>query len=85
MELQNEWLARQGNKNGFLVTPGQYDVVYSDWLNFRNKGRNLSLLSVTFEGVLTVADADMFRKALTEGIGRGKAYGQGMITVVSRG
>ena len=85
VELQNEWLARQGNKNGFLVTPGQYDVVYSDWLNFRNKGRNLSLLSVTFEGVLTVADADMFRKALTEGIGRGKAYGQGMITVVSRG
>jgi len=84
-EHQREWLVRQGEKNGFRVAPGQYDVVYSDWMNFRNKGRNLSVLSATFEGVLTVTDDALFRKALTEGIGRGKAYGQGMMTVVSLG
>lgn len=45
-------------------------------------GRPVSLLSVTFEGFLTVTDADLFRCTLTEGIGRGKAYGMGMLTVV---
>ena len=39
------------------------------------------LLAVTYEGVLTVTDTELFCKALTEGIGRGKAYGMGLLTV----
>ena len=85
VDHQREWLARKGERHGFLLTPGQYDVMRSEWLNFRNKGRNLSILSVTFEGTLTVTDADLFRSALVEGIGRGKAYGMGMMTVISYG
>ena len=37
---------------------------------------------VTYEGLLTVTDAAKFREALTSGIGRGKAYGLGLLTVV---
>ena len=37
--------------------------------------------AVTYEGVLTVTDTELFCKALTEGIGRGKAYGMGLLTV----
>ena len=48
-------------------------------------GRRVSMLSVTFEGILTVTDADLFRRTLAEGIGRGKAYGMGMLTVVRGG
>ena len=47
-----------------------------------DENRLVDLLSVTFEGLLTVTDAELFRKTLTEGIGRGKAYGMGMLTVV---
>ena len=42
----------------------------------------MTLLTVTYEGVLEVTDAAAFREALTNGIGRGKAYGMGMMTVM---
>lgn len=37
--------------------------------------------TATFAGRLTVTDAEKFRKAMVNGIGREKAYGQGLITV----
>ena len=42
----------------------------------------MKILSVTYEGTLEVTDVERFKKALTEGIGRGKAYGMGMMTIV---
>lgn len=42
----------------------------------------VKLLSVTYEGILTVTDADAFRNALVNGIGREKAYGLGLMTIV---
>lgn len=80
---QCEWLSRQGERHGFLVKPGQFDVVQSEWKVFRNKGRAVSILSATFEGILTVTDTECFLKALQMGVGRGKAYGMGLLTVMS--
>ena len=45
----------------------------------------MSILGATFEGILTVTDPELFCRALTEGIGRGKAYGMGMMTVMAYG
>lgn len=45
-------------------------------------GRNLVTLgTATFEGLLEVNDAEQLRKALTDGIGRAKAYGCGLLTL----
>ena len=54
------------------------------WYTFRKggAGNRVTLLSVTYEGVLQVTDPEAFCCALTQGIGRGKAYGMGMLTVV---
>ena len=82
---QRDWLIRQGKQHGFLLAPGQFDVVSSEWRVFRNKGRNLTILSASFEGILTVTDIDRFKSALQTGIGRGKAYGMGLMTVMSYG
>ena len=48
----------------------------------KKTGEQVKLLGVTYEGLLTVTDAEKFREALTGGIGRGKAYGLGLLTVV---
>ena len=40
------------------------------------------MLAVTYEGMLTVTDAELFRQALTQGIGREKAYGMGLLTIM---
>lgn len=41
----------------------------------------VTLSTAQFDGVLTVVDADRLREALTAGIGRGKAYGCGLMTL----
>ena len=48
----------------------------------KEAGNRISFISVTYEGILTVTDKELFVKALTEGIGREKAYGMGMLTVM---
>lgn len=40
---------------------------------------------MTFEGVLTITEAELFRKALIDGIGRAKAYGCGLMTLARIG
>lgn len=37
---------------------------------------------MTYEGTLRVVNPLLFRQALTNGIGRGKAYGLGLLTIV---
>ena len=75
IEEQLEWLDRQGEKSGFSVKGCA--IINDSWIAF-NKVR---IRAVTYDGVLTVTDADAFRTILTQGIGRGKAYGCGLLTV----
>ena len=80
---QKQWLMEQGGKRGFSLREEEFEVVSSHWLRFDKKGRcAVTLLSVTFEGALTVTDETLFRAALTKGIGRGKAYGMGLLTLM---
>ena len=54
---------------------------------FRKKSstnHKVTLLSVTYEGILEITNKVLFQKAMTTGIGREKAYGQGMLTIVRR-
>lgn len=82
---QEQWLLERAEKHGFSLEPDDFRVVSSKWHQFYKGGdsrRRVSLLAVTFEGKLVVTDAAMFREALVQGIGRGKAYGMGMMTVI---
>lgn len=82
---QREWLQRQGEKHGFNVQQDQFDVVANEWKHFKHRQEEITLLSTTFEGYLTVTDPRLFGEVLIQGIGRGKAYGLGLMTVVSYG
>ena len=82
-EHQKNWLIAKGRANGFDLTDDSFDVVQCKWKRFYKAGsRTVSLLSVTYEGILEISDAELFRKALTNGIGRGKAYGMGLMTIM---
>ena len=79
---QEEWLTKRAAAHGFALEAGQYAVTASKWQKFVKKdGHHVSLLAASYEGVLKVIDEELFRKTLTEGIGRGKAYGLGLLTV----
>ncbi|MEU5324253.1 type I-E CRISPR-associated protein Cas6/Cse3/CasE [Streptomyces sp. NPDC021056] len=49
--------------------------------NSTRRGRAVTLVTVTFDGRLEVTDPDVLRRTLTQGIGRAKAYGCGLITL----
>lgn len=46
------------------------------------RGNRVHLRSAVFEGVCQISDSAGVRRALTEGVGRGKAYGCGLLTLV---
>ncbi|MFJ8271637.1 type I-E CRISPR-associated protein Cas6/Cse3/CasE [Streptomyces sp. NPDC094154] len=45
----------------------------------------VSLVTVTFDGRLDVTDPQLLRRALTQGIGKAKAYGCGLLTLAPLG
>lgn len=75
------------NANGFSINPEQIRITTSKEL-FQHYGEDktshvhMTLAAATFEGILTITDVEKFKKALTCGIGKKKAYGFGMLTVI---
>ena len=83
---QEEWLWAQAAKHGFAVSEGAFAVTRKQTYQFKKNGtRPVTLLAVTYEGVLQVTDPEAFKALLCEGVGRGKAYGLGLMTIIHRG
>lgn len=88
VEYQKQWLLDRATKHGFQLLPDNFTVTASRWMHFakgNERGRPVSLLAVTYEGILQVTDAESFAQVLTCGMGRGKAYGLGLMTIMRRG
>lgn len=80
---QEQWLMDRAERGGFALLPDEFCVTKSQTFSFSKHGQKRStLLSVTYDGILTVTDPEKFRATMVNGIGRGKAYGNGLLTVV---
>lgn len=82
---QKNWLIKCAGNNGFSVQTNDFDVVESVWKRFykgkyKNK-KEVILYTAVYEGILTITNPLLFSDALSKGIGRGKAYGCGMLTI----
>jgi len=84
IDQRRKWLSERASKWGFELNEDEFEIIESDNVRFRKKQgqKPVELGIAVYEGVLTVTDAERFKIALTDGIGRAKAYGCGMITVV---
>ncbi len=82
---QKQWLLERAEKHGFALAAENFEVTESRWRRFyKRENRFVTLLSVTYEGFLEVTDPDLFRNVMVNGVGRGKAYGMGLLTVMHR-
>ena len=91
------WLARKGAESGFTVGPDSAAAARTvvvrplgDLVGWRRRGTGdgasqLTLRGVQFEGILTVTDPDRLRQAVASGIGSGKAYGFGLLSLAPVG
>lgn len=85
-QYQKKWLMDRAEKNGFSLSENDFMVTEIKWLRFKKQeGDRVTLLSVTYEGSLSIVDPKAFQQLLCNGIGKGKAYGLGMMTVVQGG
>ncbi|MFA1551775.1 type I-E CRISPR-associated protein Cas6/Cse3/CasE [Actinomadura chokoriensis] len=93
---QARWLLQRQESTGFKIArrPTATDledgsdehqlIVHSRReLAFKKKGmqKPVTLVTVTYDGLLEVTDPEVFRRALTHGIGKAKAYGCGLMTL----
>lgn len=87
VDQQKEWLVERAERCGFQFATNsdgepQFDLVSREWPLLYHGKRKIKLSRVSFEGILKITDLDKFKKSLTEGIGREKAYGMGLLTVI---
>lgn len=81
-----QWLVARSEAHGFrLVEPFEDTLrteagyVYVNKTHDSAKGQRLK--SVTYEGLLEITGPDRFREALRSGIGPGKAFGFGLLSI----
>lgn len=90
------WIERKSRDSGFELltiraapeTPDRIEIPDTRCgksPHLRSHTRNLTFGSVLFEGRLRVTDAEVFRETLARGIGSGKAYGFGLLSIARAG
>lgn len=89
VEQQLDWFAARTAGWGFTVTErdGAPDVVVHERRTekFQRGGQTVTIAKATFDGVLTVTDADALRQSLVAGLGPAKGYGCGLLTLAPVG
>lgn len=81
IDEQLQWLNRKAENGGFIVE----SVLPTQPYRADDRKRDLKFLSVQFDGILQVTDAAQFALSLASGIGSGKAFGFGLLSVARAG
>ncbi|OYO16963.1 type I-E CRISPR-associated protein Cas6/Cse3/CasE [Enemella evansiae] len=85
VEQQTQWLLDRQDRMGVsLLGPDKertFGLTSRDVKKFKRGDASVTLAYATFEGVLRVVNAERLRSVLVEGLGRGKAYGCGLVTL----
>lgn len=79
-EKQMAWFKAMSDTWGFSFDESQVALQVENALVFKAKDENkITANRVTFSGVLTVTDAELFKNKLQQGFGRRKAFGFGLM------
>jgi CRISPR system Cascade subunit CasE len=97
VELQKEseqidWLKRKAETGGFrllsLKIAPDLDNLQTQpiaknigWRANKNELQKLTFAGVLFQGILEITDLQVFQKTLSDGIGSGKSYGFGLLSI----
>ncbi|MCQ9336128.1 type I-E CRISPR-associated protein Cas6/Cse3/CasE [Corynebacterium phoceense] len=87
-EQQLQWLVGKSSRHGFTIREDATSVVERSRLDFyRNyeagpDNRNrVRIVTARFRGILQITDVKVFRETMRNGIGRGRGYGCGLLTL----
>ncbi|MCW3051473.1 MAG: cas6e [Chthonomonadales bacterium] len=88
-EEQRDWLARTGERFGFRVIPEAVLVTslgkregFKPTLDGSRPRHPVTCYMVDFDSTLLITDAPLFSAAVRDGVGRGKAWGCGLLSLM---
>jgi CRISPR system Cascade subunit CasE len=83
-EAIGEWFVARGLSSwGFVVDPQRLQVDRVEVRAFQGKeGHRITIAQAQVQGVLDVSDTERFRQSFFQGIGRGRAFGCGLLQIV---
>ncbi len=78
------WFLERASRNwGFEVSARHLQVDRLEVLQFKDKAQHIvTLAQAHVQGQLTVADRTQFQNSFTNGVGRGRAFGCGLLQIV---
>ncbi|SEH22697.1 type I-E CRISPR-associated protein Cas6/Cse3/CasE [Selenomonas sp. KH1T6] len=84
IEERMKWLRNKGGQYGFSVLQVQEShESMTQGLHDKDDTQEIFYKGVIFQGILRIEDVALFKKGWQNGIGPGKAYGQGMLILYS--
>lgn len=75
-----QWLHRKSQMAGFTLE-GTPQVTGYRQQSIHRKGRDIRFSSIDYEGLLSVASPESFTSSLSQGLGRSKAFGCGLMMI----
>ena len=81
LEEQINWLQRKATDHGFAI----HSAMPTQQQRVDDRRQDLKFFSVQFDGILQVTDPATFLAAIQAGIGSGKAFGFGLLSVAPVG
>ncbi|MFJ4678103.1 type I-E CRISPR-associated protein Cas6/Cse3/CasE [Kitasatospora sp. NPDC088783] len=79
-----EWWTRQAETSGLALTTLHSTPLDAATGNRRQDKQRVHHARTLFEGTAHITDPDLLRTRIREGIGRGKAYGCGLLSIAPR-
>lgn len=83
-EAVGQWFAERAEQSwGFKVAMPQLQIDSINVLQFKDKNqRHVTLAQAQIQGLLEVTDTQQFAQSFAQGIGRGRAFGCGLLQIV---
>lgn len=80
----SKYLIDRSERNGFILKEEDFIVSEKKVVDFKHNknSKRIKLNKVTYEGMLTITDKEKMIETLTNGIGKKKAYGFGLMTII---
>lgn len=82
LDSQLEYLENRSKKNGFDLVENQYGIQHNNSELLIKSNKPCYIKKVAYEGQLVIDNVDKFKSILLNGLGRKKAYGCGMFTII---
>lgn len=76
-----DWLAAQGERSGFTLLDTSVDAYRQQQLRRENSRQLIQFSSVDYTGMLTVTDPGLFLQRLSQGYGKSRAFGCGLMLI----